>query len=138
MRKIIFSTLVLSWALVIAPVFADEHPLTIQDGVLSEAMQHHENGIASFNHGNYDEAYKHFRNVLKIAPSAESYFNGALSLHKLGFSKEAANHFYYAKKYAKGNDKILQSKLLNKYVSDKPSTKRRKSVQRAPYRREGS
>jgi tetratricopeptide (TPR) repeat protein len=139
MRKIIFSTLVLSWALFLVPAFADEQPLTIQGGILPEARQHHEDGIQSYNQGNYEEAYKHFRNVLKIAPSAESYYNGALSLHKLGFPKEAASHFYFAKKYANGNANILRSKLVKKYVlpvQSKP--KRRESVRQAPYRSEGS
>ncbi len=138
MRKIIFSTLVLSCALSIVPAFAEEQPLPMQEGLNPEASQHYAEGIESFNQGNYEEAYKHFRKILIIAPSAESYFNGALSLHKLGFPKEAASHFYYAKKYAKGNDKILKSELLNKYESDKPRVKRRETVNHTPFRREGS
>ena len=95
MRKIVFSIFVLGWVFISAPTFADDKPLPLPASKESipEANQHHTEGVENFNQGNYEEAYKHFRNVLKIAPSAESYFNGALSLHKLGFSKEAGNFF---------------------------------------------
>lgn len=122
-----------------APIFAEEQPLPMQKELNSEAGQHHTKGIESFNQGNYEEAFRHFRNVLRVAPSAESYFNGALSLHKLGFPKEAASHFYYAKKYANGNLKILQSDLVNQYVpAVQPKPRRRPPVRQVPFRSEGS
>ena len=133
MRKILFFILVLVF--IPAPIFAEEQPLPIREGSNPEANQHHTQGIESFNQGNYQEAYQHFREVLKIAPSAEGYFNGALSLHKWGYPKEAANFFYYAKKYANGNAKILQSDLV-KQLPAQP--KRRAPVPQAPYRSEGS
>ncbi len=137
MRKILFSIFVLGLIFISAPIFAEEQPLPMRKGLNSEASQHHSKGIESFNQGNYDEAYKHFREVLKIAPSAEGYFNGALSLHKWGYPKEAANFFYYAKKYANANVNILQSDLVKQYVQPVQS-KRRAPVPQAPYRSEGS
>ncbi len=122
-----------------ASIYANDQPLPLPAGkeLNPQASQLHTKGIESFNQGNYEEAYKHFRKVLKIAPSAESYFNGALSLHKLGFPKEAASFFYYAKKYANGNINILQSDLANQYVPAL-QPKRRAPVRQAPYRSEGS
>ncbi len=139
MRKIIFSIFVLGLFFISAPLFAEEQPLPLPEGLNPEASQHHNKGIENFNQGNYKEAYQHFRNVLKIAPSAEGYFNGALSLHKWGYPKEAANFFYYAKKYANGNEKILQSDLVKQYVRPVQSkTRRRTPVPQAPFRSEGS
>ena len=135
MRKILFFILVLVF--IPAPIFAEEQPLPIREGSKPEASQHHAQGIESFNQGNYQEAYQHFREVLKIAPTAEGYFNGALSLHKWGYPKEAANFFYYAKKYANGNAKILQSDLVNQF-SLQPKPKKRAPVPQAPFRSEGS
>lgn len=137
MRKIVFTILVLVFNS--APLFAEEQPLPLpaRQGSNPEASQHHAQGISSFNQGNYKEAYGHFREVLKIAPSAEGYFNGALSLHKWGYPKEAANFFYYAKKYANGNEKILQSDLANQLPAP-PTTKRRTPVPQAPILSEGS
>jgi tetratricopeptide (TPR) repeat protein len=140
-RKIVFFIFVLGLFFISTPIFAEEKPLPLpmRDGLNPEASQHHAKGIEGFNQGNYEEAYKHFRNVLKIAPSAESYFNGALILHKLGFQKEAASHFYYAKKYANGNVNILQSDLVNQYVPPvQARPKRRAPVNQAPFRSEGS
>jgi tetratricopeptide (TPR) repeat protein len=135
MRKILFFILVLVF--IPAPIFAEEQPLPIREGSKPEASQHHAQGIESFNQGNYQEAYQHFREVLKIAPTAEGYFNGALSLHKWGYPKEAANFFYYAKKYANGNVNILQSDLVNQLPAQ-PIPKRRAPVPQAPFRSEGS
>jgi tetratricopeptide (TPR) repeat protein len=135
MRKMVFPLLILGLVFISAPLCAEEQPLPMPKGLNSEASQHHVEGIESFNQGNYKEAYQHFRDVLKIAPSAEGYFNGALSLHKWGYPKEAANFFYYAKKYANGNKNILQSDLV-KQLPAQP--KRRAPVPQAPYRSEGS
>jgi hypothetical protein len=49
-------------------------------------------------------------------------FNGALSLHKWGYPKEAVNFLYYEKKYANRNANILQSDLVNQYVPILPKT----------------
>jgi tetratricopeptide (TPR) repeat protein len=139
MRKMVFTLLVLGLVFISGPIYAEEQPLPILEGLNPEASQHHANGVENFNQGNYQEAYQHFREVLKIAPTAEGYFNGALSLHKWGYPKEAANFFYYAKKYANGNAKILQSDLANQYVQPVQSKSRRRApVPQAPYRSEGS
>lgn len=136
-RKIVFFILVLSLVLISGPVLAEDQPLPLPDRSNPEASQHHAEGIKAFNQGIYEEAYGHFRNVLKIAPSAEGYFNGALSLHKWGFPKEAANFFYYAKKYANGNTKILQSDLANQLPAQ-PQPRRKTPVPQAPVFSEGS
>jgi tetratricopeptide (TPR) repeat protein len=139
MRKMVFTLLVLGLVFISGSIYAEEQPLPMQGGLKMEASQHHAKGVENFNQGNYKEAYQHFREVLKIAPTAEGYFNGALSLHKWGYPKEAANFFYYAKKYANGNAKILQSDLANQYVQPVQTKPRRRApVLQAPYRSEGS
>ena len=137
MRKTVLCIIVL--VLISSPLFAEEQPLPLptRDALNAEATLHHNKGIESFNQANYKEAYGHFRNVLKIAPSAESYFNGALSLHKWGYAKEAASFFYYAKKYANGNAKILQSNLVNQ-LPKRPQPRRRAPVPQPPLLSEGS
>ena len=50
----------------------------------------------------------------------------------VGYPKEAAKYFYYTKQYVKGNDKILKTELVKKYVPVKSRAKRRAPVKRAP------
>ena len=40
------------------------------------------------------------------------HFNLSLSLHKKGNHEEATKHFYSARRFARGNPKILESELL--------------------------
>ena len=48
--------------------------------------------------------------------SGEIHFNLALMQHQQGKQKIAKNHFTLALKFADGNKKILESKLLRKYL----------------------
>ena len=64
--------------------------------------------------GELEDALKHFQMASKVDSSVgESHYNEALCLDKLGKHGEATNHFYAARKYAKGNPAILGSKILN-------------------------
>lgn len=139
MRKIFIIIFALVWVANVAQVFADDQPLRVRDGSSTEVNQLNSEGVASFKKGDFVAASKHFRKALKIDPiNGEIYFNEALNLHHSGFQNEATNFFYYAKKYAAGNNKILNSKLLNKYQPAKPKIQKRAPVNRAPLRREGS
>ena len=108
------------------PAFADEGPLKFSKskGSSTSAHKHNEEGISHYNQGHYDVALKHFQMASKIDTSiGESHYNEALCLDKLGKHGDATNHFYAARKYAKGNSAILGSKILNAH---------------APVKREGS
>ena len=104
--------------------FASDPALKFPDGANAEANKHNEEGISHYNQGHYDVALKHFQMASKIDPwIGESHYNEALSLDALERHGEATNHFYFARKYAKGNPKILESGILNAH---------------APMKREGS
>jgi tetratricopeptide (TPR) repeat protein len=108
------------------PVFADEGPLKFptSKGPNTNAHKHNKEGILHYNQGHYGVALKHFQMASKIETNmGESYYNEALCLDKLGKHGDATNHFYAARKYARGNSAILGSKILNAH---------------APMKREGS
>jgi hypothetical protein len=48
--------------------------------------------------------------------AGEIHFNLALMQHQQGKQKRAKNNFTLALKFADGNKKILESKLLRKYL----------------------
>ena len=98
--------------------------LKLPGGANAEANQHNEEGISHYNQGHYDTALKHFHMASEVDPRiGESHYNEAISLDALGRHGDATNHFFVARKYAKGNLKILESVILNAH---------------APMKREGS
>ena len=126
MKTFSFSLFVLIFTCLSLPAFADEGPLnfSMSEGFNASAHKHNEEGILHYNQGHYDVALKHFQMASKIdASMGESHYNEALCLDKLGKHGDATNHFYAARKYAKGNSAILGSKILNAH---------------APVKREGS
>ena len=44
-------------------------------------------------------------------------FNRAIVLHQLHKSKEASKYFFIAKRYARGDSRILNSQLLKNYTN---------------------
>ena len=126
MKTFSFILFVLVFMCLSLPAFADEGPLKFPTSKSSNASayKHNEEGISHYNQGHYDVALKHFQMASKVDTSiGESHYNEALCLDKLGKHGEATNHFYAARKYAKGNSDILGSKILNAH---------------APVKREGS
>ena len=126
MRKLSLILFVLIFSYLSIPAFADQGPLKfpMREGSNASAHKHNEEGISHYNQGHYDVALKYFQKASKVDSSVgESHYNEALCLDKLGKHGEATNHFYAARKYAKGNSAILGSKILNAH---------------APIKREGS
>jgi len=126
MRNLLLILLVLIFTYLLIPTFADQGPLkfSMREGSNASANKHNEEGISHYNQGHYDVALKYFQMASKVDSSVgESHYNEALCLDKLGKHGEATNHFYVARKYAKGNSTILESKILNAH---------------APIKREGS
>jgi len=126
MKTFSFILFVLVFMCLSLPAFSDEGPLKFPTSKSSNAIayKHNEEGISHYNQGHYDVALKHFQMASKVDTSmGESHYNEALCLDKLGKHGDATNHFYAARKYAKGNSDILGSKILNAH---------------APVKREGS
>jgi len=126
MTKLLFILLALLFMFLSVPVFAEDGALKfpMREGSSGSAHKHNEEGIASFNQGNYSVALKHFQMASSIDSSVgETHYNEALCLDKLERHGEATNHFYAARKYAHGNSAILNSRILNAH---------------APMKREGS
>lgn len=126
MRKLLFVLLALLFMFLSTPVFAEDGALKfpMREGSSASAHKHNVEGIVSFNQGNYQVALKHFQMASSIDPAVgESHYNEALCLDKLERHGEATNHFYAARKYARGNPEILNSEILNAH---------------APMKREGS
>ena len=74
--------------------------------------------IKKYKQGLFEKAGEHFKKALNLAKQLRDpsqgilYFNLSLSLHKLGNHEEATKQFYSARRFARGNPKILESELL--------------------------
>ena len=77
--------------------------------------------IKKYKQGLFEKAGEHFKKALNLAKQLRDpsqgilYFNLSLSLHKLGNHEEATKQFYSARRFARGNPKILESELLKIY-----------------------
>ena len=75
-------------------------------------------GINYYQEGNFQEAIGHFQKALDLARQLRDpsqgilTYNLALGLHKSGQHDEATKQFYQARRFARGNKKILESELL--------------------------
>ena len=99
--------------------FAGEGPMSLPDGSNAGAVKHNKEGIDHWGQGHYDVALKHFQAASKADSSiAQTHFNEAISLDKLGRHGEATMHFKAAKKHAGGNKSILNSPILNGHLGN--------------------
>jgi len=124
MRNLSLILFILIFTFLSVPAFAGQGALKLPEGSNAVAYDHNEQGIFNYKQGYYEDALKHFQMASNIDSSVgESHYNEALCLDKLGKHGEATNHFYAARKYAKGNPAILKSQIL---------------LSHAPMKREGS
>ena len=124
MKNLKYILAVLFFSSIASCVSTTDSALKLPGGANAEANKHNEEGISHYNQGHYDTALKHFHMASEIDPRiGESHYNEAISLDALGRHGDATNHFFVARKYAKGNLKILESGILNAH---------------APMKREGS
>ena len=78
-------------------------------------------GLKLFKQKNYVGAADKFYKALELAKQLRApskgilYYNLALSLYNSGKHQEAIRSFYSARKFARGNKKILNSELLKLY-----------------------
>ena len=83
-----------------------------------EIDQINSRGIKAYQNRAYEKARDFFKKATNLAkrlrdPSQGiSYYNLALSLHRLADHEEALKQFYSARRFARGNQKILKSQLL--------------------------
>ena len=95
-----------------------ESPLPLPTAAEPSAKMHNDTGIALYNSGKYFDALLKFSQASVADQSAgEIHFNIALAYHEGGEDEKVVEHFKLAREYAEGNEKILQSPLLNKYLS---------------------
>lgn len=86
-----------------------------------EISQINSHAIKKYQQGLFDRAAEHFKKALILAQQLRDpsqgilYFNLSLSLHKLENHEEAAKQFNSARRFARGNSKILESELLKMY-----------------------
>jgi Flp pilus assembly protein TadD len=117
MKKLLIVISLLVFVLLPFSAMAGEGPMKLPAGANAEANKHNEEGIDHWNQGHFDVALKHFAMASKIDSSlGEVHFNEAICLDKLGKHGDATMHFKAAKKNAKGNEKILNSPILNGHI----------------------
>ena len=105
--SVLFALFLISFPLT---AVAAEGPMELPAGSNSGADMHNKAGIKNWNEGNIEGALKHFQEAsAEDKTIAETHFNEAVSLDKLGRHGDATMHFGAAKKHAKGNKKILDS-----------------------------
>lgn len=98
-------------------------PLATTPGSTTPATQHNSEGIAHYDRGDWSGARDHFASAIKADPSlAESHFNLALALDKLGIHSEATTHFKKAAELAPGNSAITQSSAYRGHTASPSSS----------------
>ena len=83
-----------------------------------EVSQINREAIKKYQMGLFSKAVTQFKKAVNLSRQLRDpsqgilHFNLSLSLHKEGEHEEATKHFYSARRFARGNPKILESELL--------------------------
>ena len=83
-----------------------------------EISQINREAIKNYQMDLFSKAVKQFKKAVNLSRQLRDpsqgilHFNLSLSLHKEGEHEEATKHFYSARRFARGNPKILESELL--------------------------
>ncbi len=97
-------------------------PLATTPGADPVTAAHNEAGIAQFNAGRWDAAREHFAAAIQADPrSAESRYNLALALDRLGAHAQARIHFKQAADLEPGNAAITQAAAYRRYAEPTPT-----------------
>lgn len=118
--KSLISTLILISLSVAIPI---EEPITLPktEGSKSfdfEIDNFNNNGVSFYKAKKYQSALENFQKGLNLAKKFRDpslgvlYFNVGLSLHMLKKHGEATEHFYSARRFARGYEKIINSPIL--------------------------
>ena len=99
----------------------NETPLLLPPAAEPAAKIHNDRGIEYFHQGKSLDALIAFTQAnVADSTAGEIHFNLALMQHQQGKQKRAKNNFTLALKFSNGNKKILESKLLQKYLDLRP------------------
>ena len=113
--KIFFAALFL----VMGCTHVEEDPLILRAGAEPSAKMRNDEGIKHFKAGrNYDALLQFNQANLADPTSGEIHFNLGLALWNENKKERAIKHFEQAKKLARGNPKILKSKLIKKTLEE--------------------
>ena len=97
----------------------DENPLPLLIGAEPSAKSRNDLGIDHYKAGRFLEALLQFNQANFADPtSGEIHFNLGLAYLQEGKKKKARKNFNLAKKLARGNTRILKSKILNIILSE--------------------
>jgi tetratricopeptide (TPR) repeat protein len=83
-----------------------------------EVSQINREAIKNYQMGLFSKAVTQFKKAVNLSRQLRDpsqgilHFNLSLSFHKEGNHEEATKHFYSARRFARGNPKILESELL--------------------------
>ena len=83
-----------------------------------EISQINREAIKNYQMDLFSKAVKQFKKAVNLSQQLRDpsqgilHFNLSLSLHKKGNHEEATKHFYSARRFARGNPKIMESELL--------------------------
>ena len=83
-----------------------------------EISQINKQAVQNYKMGLFSKAAKQFKKAVNLSRQLRDpsqgiiNFNLSLSLHKEGKHEEATKHFYSARRFARGNPKILESELM--------------------------
>tara|TARA_Y100000590_G_scaffold4008_1_gene5311 strand:- start:645 stop:1133 length:489 start_codon:yes stop_codon:yes gene_type:complete len=123
-KVMFFCSMVFLFMVLCIPVWSKtEVPLSLPkvEGSKSfdlEISQINREAIKSYQMGLFSKAVNQFKKAVNLSRQLRDpsqgilHFNLSLSLHKEGNHEEATKHFYSAKRFARGNPKILESELL--------------------------
>ena len=123
-KVMFFCSIVFLFMVLCIPVWSKtEVPLSLPkvEGSKSfdlEISQINREAIKSYQMGLFSKAVNQFKKAVNLSRQLRDpsqgilHFNLSLSLHKEGNHEEATKHFYSAKRFARGNPKILESELL--------------------------
>ena len=95
----------------------NEAPLNLLPGAEPSAKSRNDLGIEHYQSGRYLDALLHFNQANFADPtSGEIHFNLGLAYLQGGWKKKAIKNFRHARKLARGNPRILKSKILNELL----------------------
>jgi len=95
----------------------EETPLMLPEAAEPSAKIHNDRGIKYFQKGKYLEALIAFTQAnVADSTAGEIFFNLGLAEYMKGNKEKAKGFFEKALHFAKDNERILESKLIKKYL----------------------